>query len=296
MMRQARTAASAAAVLVCFVAAGAVGAQFPAAQADVQRGKQLYGQYCARCHGAAGRGDGADAKKLGFFPRDFTLGAYKCRCTPTGELPTDADLFRTVTRGLPGTPMQAHDKEMSEADRWAVVSYIKTLSPAFTKGNRANCAAAPNAPAGSAETVADGKALYRLMQCDKCHGRTGRGDGPAAASLKDDWGRPIKAYNFVAIRNFKCGNDDADLFRTLQTGLTGSPMPSYASALVFSRDLFTPAVLQAYGPPADVKELTDYVARQPDQAALGTMSAADRQSLSERRTWALVQYLRSLFR
>ncbi len=296
MTRQTMIAGAAVAFLAAVIASGTVGAQSTGIQADAQQGKQLYGKYCARCHGAAGRGDGADAKKLGFFPRDFTLGAYKCRCTPTGELPTDADLFRTVTRGLPGTPMPAHGKEMSDLERWAVVKYVKSLSPAFKNGNRATCAAAPAAPAEAAELVADGKALYRLMQCDKCHGRSGRGDGPAAASLKDDWGRPIKAYNFVAIRSFKCGNDDADLFRTLQTGLTGSPMPSYASALAFPRDLFTPAVLQAYGPPADVKELTDYLAHQPDQAALGTMSAADRQILSERRTWALVQHLRSLFR
>lgn len=237
--------------------AGLLFAQAP----DAQQGKKVYDATCAKCHGGFGRGDGPEARKLGFKPRDFTLGAFKCRSTATGQPPTDADLLRSVTNGLPGTPM-TDNVALSETDRRAVVQFVKTLSPRAFSVPISAPLLVPSPPASMADLVAVGKQLYDKMQCEKCHGRSGRGDGPAAASLRDDWGNPIKAYNFVAIRKFKCGNDDRDLFRTLQTGMTGSPMPSFAEALAFDTD---------------------------------ALSADQRKQTVDRRTWALVAYLRSLF-
>lgn len=246
-------AAAVAAIAGTFAAVGR--AQAP----DVQQGKKVYDANCAKCHGGFGRGDGPEARKLGFRPRDFTLGAFKCRSTMSGQPPTDEDLLRTVTRGLPGTPMKPIEG-LSDADRKAVVQYLKTLSPrAFA--TPATLMQFPDPPEGLAGLAGEGKALYEKMQCGQCHGPAGRGDGPAAATLKDNWGNPIKAYNFVALRQFKCGNDDRDLFRTLQTGMTGSPMPSFADALAFDTD---------------------------------QMAAAQRQQTVNQRTWALVAYLRSL--
>lgn len=237
-------------------------AQAPAASGAQQQGKKVFDDNCARCHGKTGRGDGPDSVKLGFHPRDFTLGAFKCRCTPSGQLPTDEDLMRSVSKGLPGTPMSAWEKTLSESDRAAVVQYVKSFSKAFSAGNLPSCQASPTPPAPSADLVTEGEGLYEKMRCEKCHGKTGRGDGPAAASLKDDWGNAIKPYNFVVLKAFKCGNDDRDLFRTLQTGLTGTPMPSWADALAYD-------------------------------APVG-MSTQETRDLIDRRTWALVQYLRSL--
>ena len=42
---------------------------------------------------------------LRLFPRDLSLASFKCRCTPSGALPTDQNLLRTLTQGMPGTPM-----------------------------------------------------------------------------------------------------------------------------------------------------------------------------------------------
>ena len=42
---------------------------------------------------------------------DFTKGLYKFRTTNSGELPTDEDLFRTISRGIPGTTMQTFDSD-----------------------------------------------------------------------------------------------------------------------------------------------------------------------------------------
>ncbi len=246
------------AICACLVAGGAlVLAQSP----DVAQGKKVYDANCAKCHGGFGKGDGPEARKLGFKPRDFTLGAFKCRSTPTGQPPTDDDLFRSVTRGLPGTPMTPNPA-IPEPERRAVIQYVKTLSPKAFAGAPPTALTFPGPPASMADLAPEGRQLYEKMQCDKCHGKTGRGDGPSAAALKDDWGAPIKPYNFVAIRQFKCGNDDADLFRTLQTGMTGSPMPSFVDALAFDQDQATPE---------------------------------QRKQTVDRRTWALVAYLRSLF-
>lgn len=229
----------------------------PAAAPDA--GRKVFDDHCAKCHGKTGQGDGPDAKRLGFHPRDFTLGAFKCRSTPSGQPPTDEDLARTITVGLPGTPM-VPVPELTPDERTAVIAYVKTLSKAF--GGPAPSPLVFSAPPpASPELVAEGKTLYERMQCSKCHGATGRGDGPSAATLVDDWKRPIRPYNFVTTKKFKCGNEDRDIFRTLMTGMTGSPMPSFADALA-----------------ADA-------AATPEPA---------RRDLIEHRVWAIVAYLRSL--
>jgi len=258
-------------------------------------GKKLYRKYCLECHGESGRGDGPKSRNLGFRPRDFLLGAFKCRCTPSGMLPTDEDLFRTVSRGLPGSPMLAHDKEMSAVEIRQVIAYIKTLSPRFSKETAPACPEIPDPPAPADTRISEGKTLYRILQCWKCHGKTGRGDGPSAAGLKDDWGQPIKPFNFVVLKKFKCGGDQQSLYRTLNTGLTGSPMPSYAEAFLFAReDVQNGLGIEDYFGRSEGREIAAYLEGQPDRAALKTMSEAARSELRDRRTWSLVQYLRSL--
>ena len=56
-----------------------------------EKGKEVYENSCAHCHGTEGRGDGSAAENLLPKPRDFTRGLYKIRSTGTGELPTDQD-------------------------------------------------------------------------------------------------------------------------------------------------------------------------------------------------------------
>ncbi len=281
-------------VAAATVAAFAVAASDAPEQAQLKLGKKLYGDNCAECHGSRGEGNGPKAKERGYHPRNFTLGAFRCRCTPTGEPPTDEDLLRTIANGLPGTPM-AGFPGMPPAQRAAIVQYVKTLSPkAFAAGNQPSCAAPPGPPPTSTELVAEGNRLYRLMQCAKCHGPSGRGDGPSATALKDDWGRPIAPYNFASSGDFKCGNDDRDLFRTLQTGMTGAPMPSFVAALAFGSDAFPAEQLQTLGTADEAADLARCLGAQPTAAEVGAMSEIDRRELLDRRTWALVRYLRSL--
>ncbi len=260
-----------------------------------EQGRKIYTAICEECHGPKGRGDGPKARKMGFRPRDFSLGSFKCRCTASGDLPTDEDLIRSVSRGMPGTPMQAHDKNLSSQEIHAVIQYIKTLSPRFEKENPSPCISIPGSTAPSERSVAEGRQIYRLLQCWKCHGKSGRGDGPAAAELKDDWGQPIKAYNFTVMKKFKCGMEDRDLYRTLQTGMNGSPMPSYAATFLFVREnLSDISILENYFGAREAQELSEYMRQQPDSAALNSMPEPDKRTLIDRRIWALIHYLRSL--
>ncbi len=45
-----------------------------AASVQVQRGKQVYAQYCAHCHGAEGKGDGLSGQALPIKPQNLTEG------------------------------------------------------------------------------------------------------------------------------------------------------------------------------------------------------------------------------
>jgi mono/diheme cytochrome c family protein len=258
------------------------------------RGRKVYSEACLECHGSAGRGDGPKAKKLGFRPRDLSLGAFKCRCTASGGLPTDEDLFRVVSDGMPGTPMPAHEKTLSVEDRRAVVVYIKTLTPGFSAGAASPCITIPDAPPRTEQSVFEGRQVYRILGCGKCHGKAGKGDGPASRGLKDDWGQPIRAYNFTVPNRLKCGGQDGDLYRVLHTGMNGSPMPSFEAAFAFARESAPLDSLKADLTAAELQELNSYLGAQPDAATLKGLTSVDRRALIDRRTWALVHYLRSL--
>ena len=78
---------------------------------DLDREKILssYMTYCAGCHGEKGDGAGKAAEYLYPKPRDFTLGLFKIRSTPSGSLPTDEDLLRVISQGMHGSGMPNFD-------------------------------------------------------------------------------------------------------------------------------------------------------------------------------------------
>ena len=79
-----------------------------AQKGDAAAGKALYDRKCAGCHGVKGDGNGPAAELLTPRPRDFTSGVYKIRST-VNRVPTDQDIFRTITDGMPGTSMPGHE-------------------------------------------------------------------------------------------------------------------------------------------------------------------------------------------
>ena len=170
------------------------------------------------------------------YPRDFTAGVYKFRSTPSGYLPTDEDLMRIVTEGISRAGMPSHT-DLSEADRRAVIEYIKTFSERWKDDEPGEPLVIESAPSyvGSSESTSRGKGVYATMQCEKCHGETGRGDGPSSADLEDSWGDKILAFDFTS-GPLKGGSTPEMIYRTFMTGLDGTPMPSYQEALPEEQD------------------------------------------------------------
>jgi len=218
-------------VLAILLISGVASAQTSSPVASAS-GKAIYEQRCVQCHGADGRGSGAAAPVLLPRPRDFAAAQYKLRTTETGSLPTDDDLIRTITYGIPGTSMPGWQKFLSTADIAAVANYIKTFSPRFAAERPqtipAVAASVPGAP--TTQTVAAGKAVYEKLRCAACHGTDGKGTGAIATDLKDDAGRPLPATNLTEPWTFRGGATPQDVYLRFRAGMNGTPMPSFVGA------------------------------------------------------------------
>ncbi len=86
----------------------------------------------------------------------------------------------------------------------------------------------PQPPALDAAAASRGRQTYEAAGCASCHGERGHGDGPSAPQLKDETGLPIRPADLRYPARFKNGAQAIDVYRTLVTGLDGTPMPSYA--------------------------------------------------------------------
>lgn len=201
---------------------------------DVYRAAEPYRRYCLVCHGQLGDGNGESAywfdTPLYFKPRDFTLGVFKCRSTPTGTLPTDEDLFNSIGRGLDRSNMPPWNT-LSKQDKADLVAWIKHYSPRWQTEKPGPPIVVPPEPEVTADRVKAGQEVFSRVQCWKCHGVDGKANGPSASTLTDDQGHPILPYNFSEGGRFKCGTTDTDLYKIFMTGLDGTPMPSFSDNL-----------------------------------------------------------------
>jgi cytochrome c oxidase cbb3-type subunit 2 len=203
----------------------------PAAALSDERGKTIYDQWCAQCHGYKGDGKGYAAEVVFPRPRDFTKGTYKFHSTPSGEPPVDEDIMRSIRNGNPGTSMPAWNR-FSEADLKALVDYLKKFSPdSFeTKGTPIKIG---KPSAGKDALIEQGRKLYDKGKCWECHGKAGRGDGEKGwqEKFKDDWGNRIYPADQTSPWEYRNGAEVKDIFVTVSAGIDGTPMTSYADTL-----------------------------------------------------------------
>jgi cytochrome c oxidase cbb3-type subunit 2 len=205
--------------------------------ASIEHGKAVYARRCIGCHGEKGDGKGPAPSTVLFEiaqPRDFTSGVFKFRTTPTGSLPLDSDLYRTITAGIRGTAMPPWFN-LPEQDRWDVVHYIKRFSSDFQQYPPEPPIIIPRPPKPTPELIAKGEKVFEDMKCWECHGREGKGDGPKSDTLKDDFGDRIPPADFTK-GVFKSGPRPEDIFRTFMTGLSGTPMPSFSDSFTSPDD------------------------------------------------------------
>ena len=82
-------------------------------------GKALFAQHCKSCHGAKGLGDGPKAANLKSLTGDFSSAKFQAATS-------DGDLYFMSFVGRDEMP-NFEKKITDDADRWAVVGYIRTL-------------------------------------------------------------------------------------------------------------------------------------------------------------------------
>ncbi|MEE8349804.1 MAG: ethylbenzene dehydrogenase-related protein [Acidobacteriota bacterium] len=210
-------------------------------------GKSTYAKKCLPCHGEEGDGQGEAAYLLFPKPRNFVEAKY--RLISTWEtMPTDEDLFSTISRGMPGSamPSWAH---LPERTRWGLLHYLKTFSrfpfqlgpdhqPASAEDQPTGHVEIPPKPASTPETRAHARETY-LEICAGCHGDTGKGDGQEEQI--DSEGFPTSPRD-LTVGIYKGRPDPEQVYYRIAAGLPGSPMPSH---------------LALYGD--DIWHLVDYV-------------------------------------
>ncbi len=190
----------------------------------IARGKVIFLRKCRSCHGAEGRGHGPAAEYLNRKPSNLTLGIYKLRSTPRDSIPTDWDIYRTITVGV-GTGIMPGFPSVHPQDRWALVAYLKTLSRRFAKEKPGVIAVIPPRTPPTQDSIERGQSVFQMAGCKKCHGDQGRGDGSAAKGLRDASGNALEMPDFTDRYDLLSGSDPKDLWRTLWNGMSGVKMP-----------------------------------------------------------------------
>mgnify|MGYP001828184701 CR=1 FL=1 len=86
-------------------------------QTAIKKGKTLYMQLCAVCHGDKGKGDGVASVALNPKPANFMIDKFHKQ--------TDGAVFWKLTEGKP--PMASNKESLTETQRWQLVIYLKSL-------------------------------------------------------------------------------------------------------------------------------------------------------------------------
>jgi mono/diheme cytochrome c family protein len=212
----------------------------------LERGAALFQQNCSGCHGPYGRGNGAATQQWygGNYPRNFWYGKFKSRSTDYGQVPQDADLFRTLTRGMYGSSMPSF-RHLSEADRWSLVQFIKTLanfdddyeeqvvSLFDPQADRSRHSSAPGPePPVSLDSVTRGRILFIEQGCVSCH----QGKKPNPVGLDraesnfnwyDEMQRPVQHSRDLTTGVYRSGAAASDIYRIITNGPNIGPMPNY---------------------------------------------------------------------
>ncbi len=216
----------------------------------MRNGESVYFRECVDCHGETGNGAGFLAESFDVKPRDFRQAKYKFRSTLFGELPTIADVERSVREGVPGTTMPAWGQFLTDREIGDVARYLVVFSPRFMSAWRKHqeptrlqiSAVPPEVAELSSHPIGDphpcssrlhdrsyaceGEKLSHVTLCRWCHGEEGRGDGETARGMTDEWGNPIRPADLTYKWLFKNGHEPSDIYRSIFGGLNGTPMQS----------------------------------------------------------------------
>jgi mono/diheme cytochrome c family protein len=102
----------------------------------IAQGKTLYQENCTACHGLTGKGDGPDAGKFSNRPVDLTSQSIMAQTSASS-------LYQAISSGI-APDMPAYGNSLDENERWALVSYLRSLTFAPPAGS-VNAYPAPQA-------------------------------------------------------------------------------------------------------------------------------------------------------
>jgi cytochrome c oxidase cbb3-type subunit 2 len=101
---------------------------YPATDAALARGQEIYQQFCVGCHGLVGDGQGPAAKYLDPPPFNFT--------SLRGRLPQGkylgGILYYQIMNGITGTAMPYFKRELESAKIWDVSNYVAVSFVGYT--------------------------------------------------------------------------------------------------------------------------------------------------------------------
>jgi len=233
--------------------------------------RRMYRTYCATCHGEDGDATGDAARFVFPKPRDFRSSAF--RWVSSKNLVADkVDVIQSISRGIPGTSMQAwkslgeeklsqladlviqfrnagardkvrelllldgfHEKNSEELNTEGKVLYEEVIREKTVSSGLRAITLPPVPDAQAKESVETGSQLFKKLSCTKCHGE--RGQGSFKMDLFDDRGYPTFATDFR--RDPIKSADDETMARVILFGLPGTSMPSSKISLTEVRDLIS---------------------------------------------------------
>jgi mono/diheme cytochrome c family protein len=227
-------------------------------------GRALYLKHCAPCHGERGFGDGEAAYLLYPKPRDFSRAYFRLVSTDNG-LPTDEDLLQVITRGMLGSAMPPHH-DLSETQRRAIVAEVRRLMTEERMKRLLEDAAAEDADL----TEADARAIaYRQP-----------GSVVKPAERLEPTPELLAAGRISYVRNCApCHDLDG-------TGRSRNDLVDSLDRPLFARD-FTAGILKGGTSETEIWQRFRCGMQGTPMPAL---------DISDRETWALVHYVRSMIR
>jgi cytochrome c oxidase cbb3-type subunit I/II len=193
-------------------------------------GKMLFTQKCLRCHGCSGNGQGPYARQTLAHPADLH--------ERISNFPGENYHFWRISEGVPGTAMPPWGWTLDESTRWQIATYemsftggaIRTVDGQVSddEGDAFNDKTGILPPiTGTSLQFEKGRSLYTLY-CAQCHGKDGKGDGPASVATTGGYIQPEPA-NFE-----ESGNDFTNYGRWLwkvKEGVETTNMPPWKYAL-----------------------------------------------------------------
>ena len=199
--------------------------------ADAARGKPLYEQKCALCHGDKGDGKGPAAELLLPRPRDFTAGTVQDPHDGEQAVPTDQDLFRIITDGMPGTSMPA----------WAVLPdegpvepgrVPQDASPRPSRRRRRERSSCRRRSARPRRRSSAARRCSRRSSATSATARRAAATAVAAPSSRTTGGTRSRRPTSPSAWTFRGGARAARTIATrLANGVLGTPMPTFVGTV-----------------------------------------------------------------